>query len=117
MMDVREGAEAFQDRHVHTSEFAHLAEVVSLQVDDHDVFRGIFLALEEFPREAFVVRRRSTAGSGSLDRSGLDVPAADAKEPFRTRRQEAVVSGLKESTERRGRACPEALVRGRRRSS
>src|SRR3989441_322457 len=115
MMYVREGAEALQDRHVHTAELAHLAEVVPLQVDDHHVFRGIFLALEEFPREAFVVRRRSTAGSGTLDRAGLDVAAADAEEPFRTRRQEAVVSGLKESPEYRGRARPEALVRGRRR--
>src|SRR5438093_527462 len=67
--------------------------------DDH-VFRGIFLALEEFPREAFVVRVRSTAWSGSLDRARLDVPTADAEEPFRTRRQEAVVSGFKESPER-----------------
>src|SRR2546426_7981553 len=115
MMYVREGAEALQDRHVHAAELAHLAEVVPLQVDDHHVFRGIFLALEEFPREAFVVRRRSTAGSGTLDRAGLDVAAADAEEPFRTRRQEAVVSGLKESPEYRGRARPEALVRGRRR--
>src|SRR2546430_16168216 len=97
MMDVREGAEAFQDRHVHTAELAHLAEVVPLQVDDHDVFRGIFLALEEFPHDAFVVRRRSTTGSGSLDRAGLDVPAADAEEPVRTRRQEAAASGLEES--------------------
>src|SRR3989441_1463127 len=86
MMHVREGAEALQDRHVHATELAHLAEVVPLQVDDHHVFRGIFLALEEFPREAFVVRRRSPAGPGSLDRAGLDVAAADAEEPFRTRR-------------------------------
>src|SRR3989454_168329 len=116
MMHVREGAEALQYRHVHAAELAHLAEVVPLQVDDHHVFRGIFLALEEFPRAAFVVRRRSTAGSGSLDRAGLDVAAADAEEPFRTRRQEAVVSGLEESPEYRGRARPEALVRGRGRS-
>src|SRR5436309_16108749 len=112
MMHVREGAEAFQDRHVHTAALAHLAEVVPLQVDDHHVLRGIFLALEEFPGEAFVVRRRSTAGSGSLDRARLDVPTAEAEEPFRTRRQQAVVSGLEESSERRRCARPEALVRG-----
>src|SRR6266571_3392683 len=117
MMHVRDGAQALQERYVDASEFADFAEVVPLQVDDHHVLRGVFLAREEFPREAFVLGGRSTAGPGPFDRSGLDVPAADAEETFRTRRQEVVVSSLEESTERRRRAIPEALVRGRGRPS
>src|SRR3989441_11640228 len=113
MMHVRKRAEALQERHVHAAELAHLAEVVALQVDDHHVLRGIFLAHEEFPREALVLCGRSTAGSSPLDRTGLDVPAADSEESFRTRRKQAVVSRLEESPERRGRACPEALAGGR----
>src|SRR2546429_405576 len=109
MMHVRECAETLQQRHVHAAELAHLAEVVPLQVDDHHVLRGVFLAREEFPREALVLRGRSTAGPGPFDRTGLDVPAADAEEPFRTRRQQAVVSRLEESTERRGRAREDRL--------
>src|SRR2546425_1107209 len=51
-------------------------------------------------------------GNVALTRSGLDCAATDSEEPFRTRGQQAVVSGLEESSERRGRAFPEALVRG-----
>src|SRR5207247_5897427 len=108
MMHVRECAETLQERHVHAAELAHLAEVVPFQVDDHHVLRGVFLAREEFPREALVLCGRSTSGTSTLDRTGLDVPAADAEEPFRTRRKQAVVSRLEESAERRGRARPEA---------
>src|SRR5437867_10706615 len=113
MMYVRECAEALQERHMDAAELTHLAEVVPFQVDDHHVLRGIFLAREEFSREALVICGRSTAGSSPFDRTGLDIQAADAEEAFRTRRQQAVVSGLEESSERRGRARPEALVCGR----
>src|SRR2546427_726096 len=116
MMHVRECAETLQERHMDAAELTHLAEVVPFQVDDHHVLRGVFLAREEFPREALVLCGRSTSGPSPLDRTGLDVPAADAEEPFRTRRKQAVVSRLEESAERRGRthegrrrnACPGA---------
>src|SRR5437867_13080507 len=117
MMYVRECAEALQERHMDAAELTHLAEVVPLQVDDHHVLRGVFLAREEFPREALVLRGRSTSGPSPLDWARLDVPTADAAEPFRARRQEVVVSGVEEAPEGRGRARPEALVRGRRRPS
>src|SRR5213080_3086083 len=116
MMYVRECAEALQERHMDAAELTHLAEVVPFQVDNHHVLRGVFLAREEFPRETLVLCGRSTSGPSPLDRTGLDVPAADAEEPFRTRRKQAVVSRLEESAERRGRARPEALVRRRGRS-
>src|SRR2546428_14046782 len=103
MMHVRERAGALQERHVHAAELAHLAEVVPLQVDDHHILCGVFLAREEFPREALILSGRSTAGPSPLDRTGLDVPAADAQEPFRTRRKQAVVSGLEASAARLGR--------------
>src|SRR5207245_9670358 len=111
MMHVRESTKPPEGWHMDAAKRADLAEVVPLQVDDHHVLRGVLLAREEFPREALVLRGRSTAGPGPFDRTGLDVPAADAEEPFRTRRKQAVVSRLEESTERRGRAPPDALVR------
>src|SRR2546429_9963430 len=89
MMYVRECADALQERHMDAAELTHLAEVGPFQVDDHHVLRGVFLAREEFPREALVLCGRSTSGPSPLDRTGLDVPAADAEEPFRTRRKQA----------------------------
>src|SRR3989442_14543381 len=117
MMYVRECAEALQERHMDAAELTHLAEVVPFQVDNHHVLRGVFLAREEFPLEALVLCGRSPSGPSPLDRTGLDVPAADAEEPFRTRRKQAVVSRLEESAERRGRARSEALGGGRGRSA
>src|SRR5437870_12296567 len=116
MMYVRECAEALQERHMDAAELTHLAEVVPFQVDDHHVLRGVFLAREEFPREALVLCGRSTSGPSPLDRTGRDVPAADAEEPFRTRGKQAVVSRVEGAAERRGRAGPEGLVRRRGRS-
>src|SRR5207245_9487704 len=79
--------------------------------------RGVLLAREEFLRESLVLRLRSTPGPGPLDRTGFDIPAPDAEESLRARGHEPVVSGLQESSERRWRARPEALVRGHRRPS
>src|SRR5881396_1476287 len=59
-----------------------LSEVVPLQVDDHHVLGGVLLARQEFAGAAFVLDRRSTAGPRALDRTGLDLPAADSEEPF-----------------------------------
>src|SRR2546426_11935971 len=110
MMHVRECAETLQERHVHAAELAHLAEVVPFQVDNHHVLRGVFLAREEFPREALVLCGRSTSGPSPLDRTGLDVPPADAEEPSRTRRNQAVVPRPEESADLRWRARSAAPV-------
>src|SRR2546425_4480465 len=115
MMHVREGTQPPQEWHVDGPELAHLAKVVPLQVDNHHVLRRVLLAREEFLRESLILRVRSTAGPRPLDRTGFDLPAPDAQEPLGARRQEAVVSRVDESAERRRRAGPEALVRlGRR---
>src|SRR6266571_3098166 len=112
VVHVRERAKPPQDRHMDAAELADLAEVVPFQVDDHHVLRGVLLAREEFLGESLVRGVRSTPGPGPLDRTGFDLPAPDAEEPFRARGQEAVVSRLEESSERRWRAGPEALVCG-----
>src|SRR2546426_1602744 len=112
MMHVRERPQAFQEWHVDAAEFADFAEVIPLEVDDHHVLRGVFLACEELVCESMILGGGSTAGPGPFDRPRLDVAATDSEEPFRTRGQQAVVSGLEETSERRGRAFPEALVRG-----
>src|SRR5207247_9209080 len=117
MMTVRERAQMFQERHMDTAELANFPEVVPLQVDDHHVLGGVLLARQEFAGAAFVLDRRSTAGPRALDRTGLDLPAADSEEPFGARRQQAVVPGLEECSKGRRGSRPEALVRGRGRSS
>src|SRR5438552_14560299 len=117
MMHVRERAQMFQERHMDTAELANFPKVVPLQVDDHHVLRGVFLARQEFPRKTFVFGRPSTAGPRALDRTGLDLPAADSEEPFGARRQQAVVTGLEERSKGRRGSRPEALVRGRGRYS
>src|SRR3989441_975590 len=111
VMHVRERTKPLQDRHMDAAKLADFAEVVPLQVDDHHVLRSVLLAREEFLRESLVLRSRSTPGSGPLDRTGFDIPAPDLEEPLGTRRQEPVISRLEESSERRWRAPPKALVR------
>src|SRR5881296_3486288 len=96
MMHVRERAQMFQERHMDTAELANFPKVVPLKVDDYHVLGGVLLAREGFAGEAFVLDRRLTAGPRALDRTGLDLGAADSEEPFGARRQQAVVARLEE---------------------
>src|SRR5256712_6082567 len=117
VMHVRERTKPLQDRHTDAAKLADLAEVVPLHVDDHHVLRGVLLTCDEVSCESLIRRVRSSPRPRPLHRTGFDIPAPDAEESLRARGHEPVVSGLQESSERRWRARPEALVRGHRRPS
>src|SRR2546422_1901755 len=112
MMHIRERTKPPEGWHMDAAKLADLAEVVPLQVADTHVLRSVLLARGGFLRVSLVLRSRSPPGSVPLDRTGFDIPAPDLEEPLGTRRQEPVISRLEESSERRWRAPPKALVRG-----
>ena len=68
--------------HLDAVRAANPREVVPKQVDDHDVFRSVFLAVEEFLANCPVGLRLIVAPAGTLDGPSLNRGAVDAQEPF-----------------------------------
>ena len=89
--------------------FADLAEVVALEIGDHDQL-GEFLRIGlELEGELLVAHRIAAARTRALDRARGDVPAADAQEKFRRGREHARVAEIEKRPARRRTAREQML--------
>jgi hypothetical protein len=53
------------------SESADTTEIVTLEIDQHDVFRPLLLIGSEFTDESLILERRFSSRPGSCDRPGV----------------------------------------------
>src|SRR5262249_9160959 len=81
-----DGAVRLQPAHrldAHGAVAAYTAQVVAHQVDNHDVFRPILGAVQQFARTDRVFLWCRAAGPGALDRTRFDLTALHSQEPLR----------------------------------
>ena len=108
-MHLREMLEVRELRDGDAAVLADLAEVVALEVGDHDEL-GEFLRVGlELEGELGVEDGIAAARARALDRTRGDVPAADAQEQFRRGGQDAGVAEVEKGAAGRGTAGEQML--------
>ena len=74
------------DRHEfvnpHAAESADAAQVISLEIDEHEVLRPFFFICKQFTNEALIVVRVKSAWPGSSNRACVCLPIVQTDEPF-----------------------------------
>ncbi|MNZ60444.1 hypothetical protein D3C78_785140 [compost metagenome] len=111
MVHVGVAFQAEQLWHLHRTDLASAAQVVTQQVHDHQVFRAVLGAVAQRLGIAGVFCRVGRARAGALDRAGLHLPLADADEAFwRKAQQCAAVGQLLVARERRRTGLAQGLV-------
>src|SRR5688572_208909 len=93
------------------SEFADPSKIIPQKVDDHDVFRTVFFAIEQVGSHFFVAGRVGPAWAGAFYRRGhygaYRPRVLDGEELFGRRRDNERRPAVKVRGERRGVAAPQ----------
>ena len=74
------------DRHefvnLHAAESADAAQVISFEIDEHEVLRPFFFICKQFTDEALIVSRVKSAWSGSSNRTCVNLSVVQTNKPF-----------------------------------
>ncbi|MCY1420240.1 hypothetical protein D9M71_358550 [compost metagenome] len=99
-----------QLRHPHRARPAAAAEVVAQQVDDHQVFRAVLFAGQQFRGVGGVLRRRASARAGALDRAGFHLAAVQLDETLRRQAENGALRKIQVTGEGRRAGLAQRLV-------
>ncbi len=77
MMDGRMGLELVQTVDPDRAGLANAAEIVALEVDDHQELRPVLFAREKLAAQALVVPGRISPGAGALDGARFQAAVLD----------------------------------------
>ena len=82
-MDVSVGLDRHELIHPNGARLAHAAEIVPLEVDEHDVLRPLLRMLHQRRHLRDVISRAATPRPRPGDRTGIDPPSLDAHQTLR----------------------------------
>ena len=83
MLHLRVFFQPHQFRHLHTAKLAHASEIIAEQIGDHHQLRALLLAGLQLIGQLRIALRIGTARACALDRSRLNMVAAETQKPFR----------------------------------
>ncbi|RMO55864.1 hypothetical protein ALQ37_05530 [Pseudomonas syringae pv. aptata] len=113
MVHVGVAFQAEQLGDFHRADAAAAAQVVTQQIDDHQVLCAVLVAGQQFGGEGSILRRVGAAWPRAFDRAGFDLPGADPHEALGRKTQnrigprQAQVAG-----ERRRASCSQRTIGG-----
>src|SRR5271156_271601 len=90
--------------------FRHASQVVSQQIDNHDVFRAILGASSEIVDLPLVLLGRLAARPGALDWPGFDLAPVDPQKALRRRAGQDKIPEIEVAGERGGIAFAQAAI-------
>ncbi|MNV27930.1 hypothetical protein D3C71_1190970 [compost metagenome] len=112
-MHVRIAFQAEQFRHPYRACAAGATEVIAQQVDNHQVFRAVLGAGQQFGGVRGVLLGRQAPGASALDRAGFHMALADFDEAFRRQAEYGIaIRQVLETGKRRWARCAQCAVSG-----
>ncbi|MNM90712.1 hypothetical protein D3C81_1029840 [compost metagenome] len=113
MVHVRIAFQAEQFRHPYRTGTAGTTEVIAQQIDNHQVFRPVLGAGQQFGGVRGVLLRRQAPRASALDRAGFHMALADFDEAFRRQAEYGIaIRQALETGKRRWARCAQCAVSG-----
>ncbi len=100
-MDMCVGLDGHQLIDVHRTGLTHPAEIVALQVDQHDVLGALLRMRRQLAHFGEVIAGSAAARPGARNWSRIDPPATDAQQPFGRGAEDADTAPLCQCGKRR----------------
>ncbi len=110
MVDRSVGFEATQDRDLNTSRLANTRQIVTEQVDNHDILGAVLATGQEVRFQNGIHPGIVDTAARALDGAGLGTCSIVAREPFRGTRADRDLAKIQVGSERRGVVAPENLI-------